>query len=215
MAMKQPSAFLVGGRYANRRGEYEVLSIDGDRMLIRYDNGTSQEVSVSTQARISQNMALEATLVSPYPASQEARNQQFYESVGFLAVRATMLEAIVPPHSLDGFVRDYANVKGVAPRSGQTGFYVHNPLADKWGCELRITFAATENENADLDFGPGVNIVIDPANGNSWRINNNGFWWTLLRFGFEMGTSQNVGVIRSLIPLQYRNPFDAGGNKAR
>lgn len=211
--MKQPSAFLVGSRYANRRGEYEVLSIDGDRMLIRYDDGTSQEASVSIQARISQNMTLEANLVSPYPTSQEARNQQFYESVGFLAVRATMLEAIVPPHSLDGFKRDYANVKGAAPRSGQTGFYVHNPLADKWGCELRITFRATENENAGLDFGPSVNIVIDPANGNSWRINNNGFWWVLLRFGFEMGSTQHVDTIRALIPFQYRNHFDSGVNK--
>lgn len=213
--MSQLSAFLVGGRYANRHGEYEVLSIDRDKMLIRYDDGTRQEVSMSIQARIAQNMALEAIRVSPYPASQEARNQQFFESVGFLAMRATMLEAIVPPHSLDGFARDYANVKGVAPRSGQTGFYVHNPLADKWGCELRITFTATEDENADLDFGPTVNIVIDPANVSNWRINNNGFWWTLLRFGFEMGTRQDVGIIRSSIPFQYRNPFDAGVNKGR
>ena len=210
--MNQPAVFLVGGRYANRRDEYEVLSIDRDRMFIRYDDGPSQEVSVSTQARISQNMALEATRVSPYPASQEARNRQFYESVGFLAVRASMLEAIVPPHSLDGFTRDYTNFKGVAPRSGQTGFYVHNPLADKWGCELRVTFAATEDENSNLDFGPTVNIVIDPANVNSWRINNNRFWWALLRFGFEMGNIQNAGVIRSLIPFQYRNLFDVGVN---
>lgn len=211
--MKHQSAFLVGSRYANRHGEYEVLSINGDKMLIRYDDGTSHEVSVSTQARISQNMALEANRVSPYPTSQEARNQQFYESVGFLAVRATMLEAIIPPHSLGGFTSDYANIKGVAPRSGQPGFYVHNPLADKWGCELRITFAATENEIGALDFGPSVNIVVDPANVNRWRINNNGFWWDLLRFGFEMGNIQNAGVIRSLIPFQYRNPFDAGVNR--
>lgn len=213
--MKQPAVFLVGSRYANRRGEYEVLSIDGDKMLIRYDDGTRQEVSVSTQARISQNMALEATRVSPYPASQEARNQQFYESIGFLAMRATMLEAIVPPHSLDGFARDYANIKGVAPRSGQAGFYVHNPLADKWGRELRITFTATENENADLDFGPTVNIVIDPANVNNWRINNNSFWWSLLRFGFEMGSAQYLDTVRALIPFQYRNSFDSGVSKAR
>lgn len=215
MAMNQPPAFLVGGRYVNRRGEYEVLSIDGDGMLIRYDDGPSQEVSVSTQARISQNMALEATRVSPYPVLQEDRNQQFYQSIGFLAVRASMLEAIVPPHSLDGFARDYANVKRVAPRSGQTGFYVHNPLADKWGCELRITFAATESENGGLDFGPGVNIVVNPANVNSWRINNNGFWWALLRFSFEMGSTQHVDTIRALIPFQYRNHFDSGVNRGR
>ncbi len=213
--MNQPPAFLIGGRYANRRGEYEVLSIDRDKMLIRYDDGTIQEVSMSIQVRIARNMALEARRVSPYHASQEARNQQFFESVGFLAIRATMLEAIVPPHSLDGCARDYANIKRVAPRAGQAGFYVHNPLADKWGCELRITFRATKNEIADLDFGPSVNIVIDPANGNSWRINNNGFWWDLLRFGFQMGNKQHIDDIRVLIPLRYRNHFDSRLNEAR
>jgi len=213
--MNQPSAFLVGGRYANRRGEYEVLSINGDRMRVIYDDGTSQVVSIAIQARISQNMALEATRVSPYPSSQETQNQKFYQSLGFLAVRTTMLEAIVPPHSLDGFVRDYTAVKGVAPRSGQTGFYVHNPLADKWGCELRITFTTTEDENGSLDFGPGVNIVVNPTTIDSWRINNNSFWWSLLRFGFEMGSVQHISTIGTLIPFQYRTNFDTGVNKAK
>jgi hypothetical protein len=207
--------FLVGGRYANRRGEYEVLSISGDKLVIRYDDGVTQEVSISTQARIYQNMALEAAAISPYPDTQAARTQAFYESVGFLAMRSTMLEAIVPPHSLDGFVRDYMNVKGVAPKSGQSGFYVHDPSADKWGCELRITFAAAENETGGLDFGPGVDIVFNPANENSWRINNNGLWWRLLKLGFEMGkAAQNVGIVRSLIHFQLRGYFDAGVHRA-
>lgn len=214
MVHTDPASFIVGGRYANRLGEYEVLAINGDRMFIRYDNGPSQEVSVSLQVRISRNMALETTLVSPYPVSQDERNQRFFQSIGFLAVRASLLEAIVPPHSLDGFIRDYSTVKGAVPRSGQTGFYVHNPRADKWGCELRITFEANEGEKGDLDFGPSVNIVVNPANVNSWRINNNGFWWALLRFGFEMGSTQHLGTLRALIPLQYRNHFDSGVNRA-
>jgi hypothetical protein len=210
--MEKAIVFIVGSRYANRNGEYEILSIDGDKMLIRYDDGTSQEVSVSTQARISKNMAIEASLVSPYHISQEAKNKKFYESIGFLASHATMLEAIVPPHSLKGFVKDYSNIKGTNPRDGQAGFYVHNPYADKWGCELRVTFSATKIERDNLILGPDVNIVIDPANTNSWRINNNGFWWSLLRFGFEMGYKQNIAIIRNSIPSKYRENFDNGVN---
>jgi hypothetical protein len=48
--------FKVGGRYRNDNGEYEVLHIDGERMLIRYGNGREQSVSVVIQARIWQRM---------------------------------------------------------------------------------------------------------------------------------------------------------------
>jgi len=200
----------VGGRYSNRLGEYEVLSISGDQMTIRYDNGTKTTVNKSVQIRIAQNMTLDAMRVSPYPEKQEEQNQAYFQSIGFLSTRATMLEAIVPPHSLGGFIKDYARIKNVTPHEGQSGLYIHNPLADKWGCELRITFAATETETATLDFGPDVHIVVDPMSNNSWRINNNSFWWRLLRFGFEMGNMQDESRIKNSIPLRYRDFFDVG-----
>ncbi len=94
---------------------------------------------------------------------------------------------------------------------GLGGLYVHDPTADKWGSELRITFAAAEDELRRLDFGADVSIVADPAApGNSWRINNNAFWWHLLRLGFDIGSSQNVDHIRRHIPARYRAAFDAG-----
>ena len=207
--------FTIGRRYFNRRGEYEVLKIDGDKLYIKYDDGTEQQASALTQARIAQNMAIETSIVSPYPVNLQSRNYSFFFTVGFLAVRATMLEAIVPPHALDGFTQDYFRIKGVKPKQGQPGLYVHRPEADKWGCELRVTFRATNEKAFNLDFGPHVHCVADPANpGLSWRINNNGFWWRLLKFGFEMGPIQDASVIRSRVPVGYKKQFDLGHNKA-
>lgn len=203
--------FKIGGRYANRKGEYEVLNITGDKMLVRYDNCIEQEVLVQIQARIANNMAIEASIAAPYPQSLQNRNDLYFFTLGFLSSRATMLEAIIPPHALSGFADDYLRVKGSRPVEGQSGFYVHKLGVDKWGCELRITFNAILKELSNLDFGPDVHVVDDsPKTEASWRINNNGFWWKLLKLGFKMGATQDINAIRTSIPLQHRNQFDSG-----
>jgi len=48
--MRHP--FVVGETYRNEKGEYEVLSIDGDTMAIRWTDGSTWEGSVELQARI-------------------------------------------------------------------------------------------------------------------------------------------------------------------
>jgi hypothetical protein len=46
----------AGGCYRNESGEYEVLSIDGERMRTRYYNGSEQTVKIEIQARIWQGI---------------------------------------------------------------------------------------------------------------------------------------------------------------
>lgn len=55
-------SFEIGGKYRNRLGEYEVVELKGDRMVIRYVDGTIQENSAKLQARILQNMQAEVQL---------------------------------------------------------------------------------------------------------------------------------------------------------
>ncbi len=57
--MKHP--FVVGKRYRNRDGEYEVLRIDGPAMEIRYTDGRTILATVETQAIILTNMRAEST----------------------------------------------------------------------------------------------------------------------------------------------------------
>lgn len=205
--------FLVGGRYANRKGEYEVLRIQGNKMWVRYDDGTEQELTVEIQARIAVNMALEVEQLVPYKSSKA--QERFYFSLGFLAARATKLEAFVPSHALKGFDSSYGLIKGQGPAFEQEGLYVHEPKVDKWGCELRVTFRATPEEIDSLDFGPDVDVVEEPSKpGVLWRINNNGFWWRLLKFGFDVGSQQNVDIVKARIPIKYREIFSQGYKEA-
>ena len=47
--MRHP--FVVGRRYRNRRGEYEVIRLDGPMMVIRYADGETQETDIAGQLR--------------------------------------------------------------------------------------------------------------------------------------------------------------------
>jgi hypothetical protein len=55
------SPFRVGERYENRLGLFEVVSIDGDAMRIRWDTGEEANASVARQAKILANMERELT----------------------------------------------------------------------------------------------------------------------------------------------------------
>lgn len=49
-------SFQVGGRYRNRKGPYEVVSITDGHMTIRYDSGELFQTTVERQQRIIRNM---------------------------------------------------------------------------------------------------------------------------------------------------------------
>lgn len=54
--------FEVGGRYANRIGSYEVVEINEPKMTVRYDDGSTAELSMNIQYRIWENIRAEQEL---------------------------------------------------------------------------------------------------------------------------------------------------------
>ena len=212
-----PHGFFIGGRYRNRQREYEVIDLVGHNLRVSYDDGTEGFLDIETQGRIIRNMEQETTALEPYHGTGSAvRNKEYFRSIGFLAARITMMEAIVPPKSQAGFIQTYRAITGNSPRDGAVGYYVHYQGVDKWGNELRITFDASATELQNLDFGPDVEAVVNPGNeGVSWRINRNALWWALLRIGFRMGNYQNVDSVRQGIPQTYQSDFDEGTRMAQ
>ena len=51
--------FEVGQKYENMKGMYEVISIDKDDMLIRWDNGEEVTTTMVFQSRIIQRIQRE------------------------------------------------------------------------------------------------------------------------------------------------------------
>lgn len=75
--------FKVGGFYANRVGRFEVIAIDNaaDRMVVNYTgSGEEAELTISTQARIWQNIGWEQQEAEQQEAEEEARYQKGYGS---------------------------------------------------------------------------------------------------------------------------------------
>ena len=54
--MKSDFVFEIGQKYENRKGEYEVITIDGDSMTILWDSGEEICTTVTMQQRIIEGM---------------------------------------------------------------------------------------------------------------------------------------------------------------
>ena len=62
--------FQVGGLYANREGEYEVLEITPPKMTVRYHHGGVLVADIAILARIWENM--QAPAPAPEPRARPA-----------------------------------------------------------------------------------------------------------------------------------------------
>lgn len=66
--------FRPGERYENRKGLFEVISIEGDAMRIRWDTGEEVSTSVAFQAKILDNMEREITEAGSRKAGKTPRS---------------------------------------------------------------------------------------------------------------------------------------------
>ncbi len=68
-------SFQEGKKYRNRQGEYEVISIDGSQMVIRYSSGGIVKTTVELQSRIQKNLQAEEMLGQPEGKSPSSRRR--------------------------------------------------------------------------------------------------------------------------------------------
>lgn len=68
--------FEIGSRYRNRKGEYEVLSIEADQMSMRYDDGSIQQVGADLQAKIWRNIRDEDSTPLPSKSTPGQRGEK-------------------------------------------------------------------------------------------------------------------------------------------
>lgn len=205
--------FLVGQRYHNRKGEYEVLEIKNNQMKVRYDDGQEQMLALSTQAKIFENMQSEEMLSKSKKLPMKPRNQQFYWSLGFLLARKPNLIAFIPQHALRAFEDDFHDTTGRELLDNEKGIIIHPPKTDKRWYELRVIFTARANELYLLNFGDDVNIVEGSPDNKLWNINNNHFFLRLLEFNFSIGSRQDKTNIEGAMPNQYLDAFKEGYSK--
>ena len=75
--------FELGKQYANRNGSYEVIEINDPKMKVRYDDGSTAELSMNIQFRIWENILVEKEIVNSRSKksrkkSKSSRRTQYY-----------------------------------------------------------------------------------------------------------------------------------------
>jgi len=77
--------FEVNGTYANRKGNYTVLAINGPKMHVRYENGDEANLHVNRQERIWENILVEREALEAEKNTRATRglttNQHFIHCV--------------------------------------------------------------------------------------------------------------------------------------
>lgn len=67
--------FEVNGTYANRKGTYTVLAVDGPKMTVRYEDGSTAELNMNIQARIWENIQSEMEARRASRAARQRREE--------------------------------------------------------------------------------------------------------------------------------------------
>jgi hypothetical protein len=75
MSNARDHPFEVGGRYCNQIGDYEVLSLDDEKMTVRYDDGLERSHKIEIQARIWQRRLDQASPPAPSKKRSRARGE--------------------------------------------------------------------------------------------------------------------------------------------
>ena len=139
--------------------------------------------------------------------------QEFFECLGYLAApqRHTRIDVELPERSREGFENRYEQITGERPIQDGRFYYVWSDDANKWGVEMRLYFI--ENQNIPpclINMRRSSTYYRDEYKQYNARINNNEFIWQLIEYGFGLGDSQDLNLIRSRVPSQYISDFNRG-----
>lgn len=96
--------FEVNGSYANRKGNYTVLSIGPEKMKVRYEDGTEADLKISVQERIWDNIRTEMEAASAIRARRRSssNNQHFIKTIAAITdgdLNPAAIRALVTPSS--------------------------------------------------------------------------------------------------------------------
>ena len=211
----QDMVFKVGEMYKNRKGNYRVIGIDVPQNLIKVKyvggefDGEEQTLDAFGQYKVIRNTALEEDRRLGINSINFNNDKGNYFTIGFLASHGTITIQTTDEKELETR-KIYQGLTGQVLQDNQLEVVPHiNPTTgafNKYTHEFRIYFKPPSSLltlPSDID--------IRDINKNLHSINNNNYIWNLLKIGFLVGNnSGNIDRIRSFIPKEFLDDFDAG-----
>lgn len=169
--------FTIGSRYRNRAGDYDVLSLDGDTMTVRYDDGRQQTLNVDTQARIWRNIhddELAEARRSDFSGRDFSADERLVTWPVRLLVDEVLRTSFAPPYPPDIIYQVCLAIEA----------------SPDWLRRYRAIAA---------ELGDGVHSA-------EWKVNNAIGWWTKDLAGMvtvKAGVPATSGLIKSYSRLGY------------
>jgi hypothetical protein len=99
MMQQSLQPFVVGGTYADRRGEYTVISLEGNRVELEYKDGTRSVGDIGIKVRIHQNILLEQNARHPVQVPRSSNTRDRGEHYFFHADVFPIIAEIIESHS--------------------------------------------------------------------------------------------------------------------
>lgn len=173
--------FEVGGKYENRNGKYEVVEIDGDRMTVKYKDGSESNLKMGIQERIWLNIIAEREAEN---SRSKKKKTSISKAKHFIKSIESIAEGLLNPADIATAVTPSSPTKAPSISSGDRFIY-YSILEKGFFAVATITGdpkKAKASDYADLNFDE-KRIHIYPididAHANSYKK-------MILAEGFEL-----------------------------
>ncbi len=236
--MSEPG-FVVGGRYANAAGDYDVLAIEDGKVRIRYARGleltlpagglwsqweqlvaertgrplTPAKAATAPRPATSRPSAPRSTGTARTAAPRLPKKAPSGEAGFFFAAgylaAGCDLTASVAGRDYLAFAQRYQILTGRGLSTPHAGLDVHERPTHKSGADLAVTFPATEGIRPLLILGKDTPLQPAPQPG-FYAVNKTEAVERLLKLGFDLGRNDNPATVRSHIPAGHHDDFDRG-----
>lgn len=198
-------------------GAYTIMSIMGDKMKVRFNNGEVKELTISITAQMifNQQNTSEKTLPKKVIGKDDILNKKYQSNysdknfswtIGALARKCKIKVIGVRNEKVDELISEYRKNTG----SNIQGKINCCDNSTKWGLELSVIIPQEVVDNFRFCLPEYCYIEYSTLDKTTQRINNNKFAWTLISYGFDINKEHNVISIKELAENLDIESFEKG-----
>lgn len=234
--MSEPG-FVVGGRYRNAAGEYELLTLEDGKARIRYASGLEMTLPagglwVQWEAMVAEAMPRPAapprqstprTAAAPRSGSSSARTRAaepktakgkkatgdtaFFIAAGYFAAGCE-IHASVAGRDFPSFAQRYQIHTGRSLVAPHAGLEVHERPGYNMRADLTVRFPADASILGHFDLGQKVKVQAEE--GGWYKATGTELVERLFRLGFDLGPNTDPLSVRQKVDQDQLGNFDRG-----
>ena len=197
----------VGKKYNhNKWGEYTVLSLSNEKMMVRFGEGETSEVKeltirLAAQMIFNQNCEV-AKALNKKSIVEKGSDEQVAYTIGRIARYGYICITGIQDRKFEAFKYRYEKATGEKlEKIENISLLCDN--SNKWGTELTINLPKDFTKNEYFALPENTNFIENKD--GTYTINDNKFWWSLVEnFGFKLGKIQDFDIVKERCPKELK-----------